>query len=48
MKMKMKWNFTFTGQGCQLATSSLIKVIAELNPRAKRARGRSPIAKEMW
>ena len=23
-------------------------IIAELHPRAKRARGRSPIAKEMW
>ena len=25
-----------------------LKIIAELHPRAKRARGRSPIAKEMW
>ena len=25
-----------------------ITLIAELHPRAKRARGRSPIGKEMW
>ena len=24
------------------------KLLAELHPRAKRARGQSPIAKEMW
>ena len=31
------------------ATLSLaIRIIAELHPRATRARGRSPIAKEMW
>ena len=26
----------------------LLLLLAELHPRAKRARGRSPIAKEMW
>ena len=33
-----------------IAGSSLIflSFIAELHPRAKRARGQSPIAKEMW
>ena len=30
------------------AIVTIVAIIAELHPRAKRARGRSPIAKEMW
>ena len=33
------------GQWIQIAEN---KILAELHPRAKRARGQSPIAKEMW
>ena len=44
MKFKTTWIYFLR----DVFATVVVVVIAELHPRAKRARGRSPIAKEMW